>query len=91
MNWVGCDICVYDYFWIVCVFPGGIPHSFRATGACPVTTHLINRVNVITTTRATTASSTKYQKKSGQTTGNYVVLGYYWGISPFDHLPKVIQ
>ena len=35
--------------WVVCVFPG-VFLSSRVTGACPVTTDLIMRVNVRTTT-----------------------------------------
>ena len=35
--------------WIVCVFPG-VFLSSRVNGACPVTTDLVTRVNVRTTT-----------------------------------------
>ena len=45
---VSCDICVY-HPWFVCFFPGEFLSS-RLTGACPVTTDLILRVNVRTTT-----------------------------------------
>ena len=38
--------------WVVCVFPG-VFLSSRVTGACPVTTDLIMRVNVRTTTTTT--------------------------------------
>ena len=44
MNCVSCDICVYHL-----VFPG-VFLSSGVTGACPVTTDLIMRVNVKTTT-----------------------------------------
>ena len=47
-----CDICVY-HLWFVCFSPG-VFLSSRATGACPVTTDLIMRVNVRTTTTTTT-------------------------------------
>ena len=46
MNCVSCDICVY-HLWFV-FFPG-VFLSSRVTGACPVTTDLIMRVNVRTT------------------------------------------
>ena len=46
MNCVSWDICVY-HLWFV-FFPGEFPSS-RVTGACPVTTDLIMRVNVRTT------------------------------------------
>ena len=48
MNCVSCDVCVY-HFWFV-FFPGAFLSS-RVTGACPVTTDLIMRVNVRTTTQ----------------------------------------
>ena len=49
MNCVSCDIlCVYHLGLCVC-FPG-VFLSSRVTGACPVTTDLIMRVNVRTTT-----------------------------------------
>ena len=47
MNCVSCDICHLGLF----VFSLGVFLSSRATGACPVTTDLIVRVNVRTTTR----------------------------------------
>ena len=50
MNCVSCGICVY-HLWFV-FFPG-VFLSSRVTGACPVTTDLIMRVNVKTTTIAT--------------------------------------
>ena len=48
MNCVSCDICVYHLG--LCVFFPGVFLSSRVTGACPVTTDLIMRVNVRTTT-----------------------------------------
>ena len=48
MNYVSCDICVYHLG--SCVFFPGVFLSSRVTGACPVTTDLIMRVNVRTTT-----------------------------------------
>ena len=48
MNCVSCDICVYHFG--LCVFFPGVFLSSRVTGACPVTTDLIMRVNVRTTT-----------------------------------------
>ena len=53
MNCVSCDICVYYLGCCVCFFPG-VFLSSRVTGACPVTTDLIMRVNVRTTTTTTT-------------------------------------
>ena len=50
MNCVSCDICVY-HLWFVCVFFPGVFLSSSVTEACPVTTDLIVRVNVRTTTR----------------------------------------
>ena len=52
MNCVNCDICVYHLG--LCVFFSGVFLSSRVTGACPVTTDLIMRVNVRTTTTTTT-------------------------------------
>ena len=48
MNCVSCDICVYHLG--LCVFFPGVFLSSRVTGACPVTTDVIMRVNVRTTT-----------------------------------------
>ena len=48
MNCVSCDLCVY-HLGLCVFFPGGFLSS-RVTGACPVTTDLIMRVNVRTTT-----------------------------------------
>ena len=48
MNCVSCDICVY-HLGLSVFFPG-VFLSSRVTGACPVTTDLIMRVNVKTTT-----------------------------------------
>ena len=48
MNCVGYDICVYHLRLFV-FFPG-VFLSSRVTRACPVTTDLIMRVNVRTTT-----------------------------------------
>ena len=64
MNSVSCDVCVY-HVWFVCVFSSEVFVSPRVTGACPVTTDLIMRVNVRTTTTATgscRASSYKYHR-----------------------------
>ena len=50
VNCVSYDICVYHFWFCLGVFfPGVFLHS-RATGACPVTTDLVMRVNVRTTT-----------------------------------------
>ena len=99
MNCVSCDICVY-HLWFVCVFFPGVFLSSRVTGACPVTTELIMRVNVRTTTTTTTYFT---PKKSFIHTlffikyiyirhiKVFVLLRYQWGISSFDHLPKVSQ
>ena len=51
MNCVSCDVCVYHLG--LCVFSPGVFLSSRVTGACPVTTDLIMRVNVRTTTTIT--------------------------------------
>ena len=48
MNCVSCDICVYHLGLFV--FSPGVSLSSRVIGACPVTTDLIMRVNVRTTT-----------------------------------------
>ena len=48
MNCVSCDICVYHLG--LCAFFPGVFLSSRVTGACPVTTDLIMRVNARTTT-----------------------------------------
>ena len=53
MDCVSCDICVYHLWFCLCFFPG-VFLSSRVTGACPVTTDLIMRVIVRTTTTATT-------------------------------------
>ena len=55
MNCVSCDVCVYHLGLCVC-FPSGVFLISRVTGACPVTTDLIIRVNVRTTTTPTTSS-----------------------------------
>ena len=47
MNCVRGDTCVYHFCW---VFSPGVFLSSRVTGACPVTTDLIMRANVRTTT-----------------------------------------
>ena len=49
MNCVSCDICAY-HLGLFVFFPE-VFLSSRVTGACPVTTDLIIRVNVRTTTR----------------------------------------
>ena len=48
MKRVSCDLCVYHLGLFV--FYPRVFLSSRVTGACPVTTDLIMRVNVITTT-----------------------------------------
>ena len=48
MTCISCDICVYHVELFV-FFPG-VFLSSRVTGACPVTTDLIMRVNMRTTT-----------------------------------------
>ena len=56
MDCVSCDICVYHLRFVFFFFSGVFLHS-RVTGACPVTTNLttdlIMRVNVTTTTTTT--------------------------------------
>ena len=51
MTCVSCDICVY-HLGLFVFFPG-VFLSSRVTGACPVATDLIMRVNVRTTTTTT--------------------------------------
>ena len=51
MDCVSCDICVYHFG--LCVFSPRVLLSSKVTGACPVTTDLIMRVNVGTTTTTT--------------------------------------
>ena len=51
MNCVKCDICVF-HLCFVCVFFPGVFLGSGVTGACPVTTDLIVRVDE----RATTTS-----------------------------------
>ena len=48
MNCVSCDICVYHLG--LCVFFPGVFLISRVSGACPVTTDFIMRVNVRRTT-----------------------------------------
>ena len=50
MDCVSCDICVY-HLGLFVFFPG-VFLSSRVTGACPVTTDLIMRVNLRTTVSA---------------------------------------
>ena len=64
MNCVSCDICVYHLGLFV--FFSRVLLSSRVTGACPVTTDLIMRVIVRTTT---THSSTHHQP-----TNSYLLL-----------------
>ena len=64
MNCV-CDICVYHLG--LCVFFPGVFLSSRVTGACPVTTDLIMRVNVRTTTTTTTYEKGKNTIRRPQT------------------------
>ena len=53
MHCVSCDICVCHH-WFVCAFSlAGVFLSSSVTRACPVTTDLILRVNVRTTTNTT--------------------------------------
>ena len=61
MNCVSCDICVY-HLGLFVFFPG-VFLSSRVTGACPVTTDLIMRVNVRTTTTVGCAHSKKKANK----------------------------
>ena len=56
MNCVSCDVCVYR-LGLFAFYPG-VFLSSRVTGACPVTTDLIMRVNVRTTTTAQTHNRT---------------------------------
>ena len=58
MNCVSCDICVYHLGLFV--FSPRVFLSSRVTGACPVTTDLIMRVNVRTTKTTTTCSQHAY-------------------------------
>ena len=58
MNCVSCDICVY-HLGLFVFFPG-VFLSSRVAGACPVTTDLIMRVNVTTTTCSTTTAVTQF-------------------------------
>ena len=60
MNCVSCDICVYHLG--LCVFFPGVFLSSRLTGACPVTTELIMRVNVRTTTTTTTTTTNAFSR-----------------------------
>ena len=71
MNCVSCDTCVY-FLRFVCFFPMGVFLSSRVTGACPVTTDLIMRVNVRTTTTTTTTTTTK----TTTTTSHRVILSF---------------
>ena len=48
MNCVSCDMCAYHLGLFV--FSPGVLLSSSVTGACPVTTDLIMRVDVRTTT-----------------------------------------
>ena len=50
MNYVSCDICVYHLSLAYLCFSLGYSFSSTVTGACPVTTGLIMRANVRTTT-----------------------------------------
>ena len=54
MNCVSCGVCVY-HLGLFVLFPR-VFLSSRVTGACPVTTDLIMRVNVRTTTTTTTTT-----------------------------------
>ena len=56
MNCVSCDIDYACTTFGLCCFPG-VFLSSRVTGACPVTTDLIMRVNVRTTTTTTAAAA----------------------------------
>ena len=59
MNCVSCDICVY-HLGLFVFFPG-VFLSSRVTGARPVTTDLIMRVNVRTTTAANAYTAASYR------------------------------
>ena len=63
MNCVSCSISVYHLHWFVCVFFPGVFLGSRVTGACPVTTDLIMRVNVRATTTTTTTTTKQYTVK----------------------------
>ena len=69
MNCVSCDICVHHLWFVFFFFPGVVPSS-RVTGACPVTTDLIMRVNVRTTT---TSWSCNFRGAGRRKTGFAVV------------------
>ena len=56
MHCVSCGICVY-HLGLFVVFPG-VFLSSRVTGACPVTTDLIIRINVRTKTTTATTTTT---------------------------------
>ena len=66
MNRISSDICVY-HLWFVFFF-SGVFLSSRVTGACPVTTDLIARVNVRTTTTTATYAGLRFSWESGVTT-----------------------
>ena len=69
MSCISSDICVY-HLWFVFFF-SGVFLSSRLTGACPVTTDLIMRVNVRTTTTTTTTATyagLRFSWESGVTT-----------------------
>ena len=56
MNCVNCDICLYHHELFV--FFSKVFLSSRVTGACPVTTDVIMRINVRTATTTTTTTTT---------------------------------
>ena len=63
MNDCSYDICVcHTTFGLLLFFPGVFLHS-RVTGACPVTTDLIMRVNVRTKTTRREAQKNPVDKK----------------------------
>ena len=78
MNCVSCDICVY-HLGLFVFFPGVFPNS-RVTRACPVTTDLIMRVNVRTTT--TTPVARFYSSKIYESLGCWILSSAIPGVIP---------
>ena len=74
MDCVSCDIRVY-HLWFVCVFFSGVFLSSKVTGACLVTTDLIMRVNVRTTTATTTTATTTTTTRATPSLGGGVSDG----------------
>ena len=78
MNCVSCDTCVYRLGLFV-VFPGVLLSS-RVTGACPVTTDLIMRVNVRTTTTTLCNSRSLRDCRSGHSHKYRITSAIQWNI-----------